>query len=138
MIRNDELASQLIEKVREYFPKPVRDRLGGKVEGGATGTAGTIVIQGRFENQVPQFEPRLLPIFEAAPTEKKQETVTIKGKYQGVDCQIQLRWESLAAAARSLIRSSRGGSDAHRGCLFSASESEFPRRARLNRKYHPR
>jgi hypothetical protein len=99
MIRNDELASQLIEKVREYFPKPVRNRLECKVEGGSNGTAGTIVIQGRFENQVPQFEPRLLSMFEGAQTEKKKETVTIKGKYQGVDCRIQLRLESLAVAA---------------------------------------
>jgi hypothetical protein len=99
MIRNDELASQLIVKVRECFPNPVRDRLEYKIENGSNGTAGTIVIQGRFENQLPQFESRLMSIFEEAQAEKKKEAVTIKGKYQGVDCRIQLRTESLAVAA---------------------------------------
>lgn len=100
MIRTDELANQLIVKVREFFPKPVRESLTYKVEGGSNGTGGTIVIRGICENQAPQFESRILMIFEGAEMEKKKDAFTIKGKYQGVDCRIQLRVESLAAVAQ--------------------------------------
>jgi hypothetical protein len=101
MIRTDELANQLIVKVREFFPKPVRESLTYKVEGGTNGTGGTIVIRGFFQNKVPQFESQIVTIFDGgAATEKKKDAVTITGKYQGVDCRILLRLESLAAVAQ--------------------------------------
>jgi hypothetical protein len=100
MNRTDELANQLIEKVREYFPQPVRHFLEYKTETGSNGAAGTIVIRGRFPNQLPQFEPKLLALFDGAVTEKQKDAVLIKGKWQGIDCRLQLRCEALAAVAQ--------------------------------------
>ena len=88
MNQTDDLASQLTEKVRGYFPQSVRHLLGYKREVGSDGGAETIVIRGCFPDQLPQVDSRLFALFEGTMTDKKQDTVLIKGKWQGInfDC----------------------------------------------------
>lgn len=100
MNQTDDLASQLTEKVRGYFPQSVRHLLGYKREVGSDGGAETIVIRGCFPDQLPQVDSRLFALFEGTMTDKKQDTVLIKGKWQGINCRLQLRCEMLAAVAQ--------------------------------------
>ena len=100
MYRTDELANQLVEKVRGYFPQSVRHLLGYKRDSGSDGAAETIVIRGCFPHQFPQVDSRLLALFEGTVTGKQKDAVLIKGKWQGMDCRLQLRCEMLEAVAQ--------------------------------------
>ena len=100
MNRTDKLANRLIEKVRGYFPQSVRHFLGYKPDSGSDGAAETIVIRGCFPDRLPQVDSRLLALFEGTVTGKQKDAVLIKGKWQGIDCRLQLRCEMLAAVAQ--------------------------------------
>jgi hypothetical protein len=100
MNQTDELANQLIEKVRGYFPQSVRHLLGYKREAGSDGAAETIVIRGCFPDQLPQVDSKLFALFRGTVTDKKNDTVLIKGKWQGINCRLQLRCEMLTAVAQ--------------------------------------
>src|SRR5262245_12228150 len=99
MDRKQESVNQLVEKVRQYFPKQVRQCLEYKQDYGANGSE-PIVIYGRFPNRLPQFDPKLLEIINGKVVEKQQDSTLIEGKWEGMNCRIQLRCEALAAAAQ--------------------------------------
>ena len=100
MYRTDELANQLVEKVRGYFPQTVRHLIGYKRDSGSDGAAETIVIRGCFPHQLPQVDSRLLALFKGTVTGKQNDSVLIKGKWQGMDCRLQLRCEMLGAVTQ--------------------------------------
>ena len=100
MDRTNEIANQLVEKVREYFPKPVRQCLECRCETGTKGTSTTIFIYGRFPNQLPHYDPKLLGLISGVVTEKQKDSCMIQGKWQGLECRLQLRCETLAAVAQ--------------------------------------
>ena len=100
MYRTDELANQLVEKVRGYFPQSMRHLLGYRCESSSDGAAETIIIRGCFPDHFPQVDSRLLALFEGTVTDKQNDAVLIKGKWQGIDCRLQLRCEMLEAVAQ--------------------------------------
>jgi hypothetical protein len=100
MNRTYEIANQLVEKVREYFPKPVRQCFQYRCEAGANGASETIVIYGRFPNQLPQYDPKLLGLIAGVVTNNENDSCQIQGKWQGVDCRLQLRCERLSAVCQ--------------------------------------
>src|SRR5262249_52008074 len=98
MERKNENATQLFAKVCEYFPKQARNCLDYKTEYGADGNVTAIVIRGRFPKALPQYDAKLLEIISGQVTEQQQDSVVIRGKWQGIECRLQLRGETLAAA----------------------------------------
>ena len=73
MDRTNEIANQLVVKVREYFPKPVRHCFVCRCEAGTKRASTTIAIYGRFPNQLPQYDPKLLGLIGGVVTKIEKE-----------------------------------------------------------------
>jgi hypothetical protein len=100
MDRTNEIASELVEKVREYFPKPIRHCFQYRCEAATNGASETIVIYGRFPNQLPQYDPKLLGLIGGVMTKSDKDSCVIQGKWQGLECQLQLRCAMLSAVCQ--------------------------------------
>jgi hypothetical protein len=101
MDRTNEIANQLLEKVREYFPKPIRHCFEYLCEAGAKGACATIIIYGRFPNQVPQqYDAKLLGLIGGVVIENEKDACVIQGKWQRLECRLQLRSEMLSAVCQ--------------------------------------
>jgi hypothetical protein len=100
MDQTNQIANQLIDKVREYFPKPVRNCFSCRCEDGANGTPARIVIVGRFPNQLPTYDAKLLGLIGGKVIEQDNDSCLIQGKWQGCACRFELRRETLAAVCQ--------------------------------------
>src|SRR5262245_56809190 len=98
MDRKNQIADQLFTKVCEYFPKNVRGCLQSKPEYDVNGNLSAIVIRGRFQKGLPQYDAKLIELISGQVSEKEQDAVEIRGQWQNIPCRLQLRSETMATA----------------------------------------
>jgi hypothetical protein len=87
-------------KCASIFPNLFRQCFEYRCEAGANGSGATIIIHERFPNQLPQYDPKLLWLIGGVVTKNEKDACLIQGKWQGLECRLQLRCEILSAVCQ--------------------------------------